>query len=144
MKKPFASKFWFVPVLIGIIAISTTFPNSIDPFKLRKNTLYIFTGSDWCSNCHHLNKKVINNKLFQDFKSQNNFEIVELDFPQRARQSDSVANINKYLADRLNFTGEFPSLVYIGKDTNSLHYFPYQKESVLDFIEKMQSIISND
>ena len=77
--------------------------------KENKSILIDFTGSDWCGWCIKLKKEVFSQKEFTKEASKH-FVLVELDFPQKSKQTKEEKATNKALAKKYKIAG-FPSIV---------------------------------
>lgn len=76
----------------------------------NKNIAVYFCGSDWCSVCHKFRRETLSIPEI-DSLLHGDFVYYEADFPQKAKQSESLVAANEFLAERLNPAGEFPVLV---------------------------------
>ncbi len=77
--------------------------------KSNKAMLVIFTGSDWCPPCKALHKNIFAKKDFVK-GAEKNFVIVELDFPQKKKQSDAIKKQNKELLKKYK-VGGYPTVL---------------------------------
>lgn len=103
-----------------------------------KFQLIIFEGSDWCSNCRHLERNVISDSMFQSFIKQHHIELVIVDFPQRKKQDETTKKLNKEMAGKYQFDGSFPTIVLSRKDTSlyrRIHYSQKSKTTIMEEIE---------
>ncbi len=76
----------------------------------NKGILIEFTGSDWCPPCMALKKNVMSQEDFIK-KAQEKFVLLELDYPQKRKQSDEVKKMNQKLATAYQIEG-FPTVVF--------------------------------
>jgi thioredoxin-related protein len=65
----------------------------------NKHVLLDFTGSDWCGPCIQLRKQVFSRPEFSSY-AQKNLILVEVDYPQRKKQSTELKKQNEKLAKR--------------------------------------------
>jgi thioredoxin-related protein len=79
----------------------------------NKSILLKFSGSDWCIPCIKLQKKVIDDPIFQEYISKN-LVYVEADFPRKkGKLSADIITRNKELAGIYNKQGVFPKMVLL-------------------------------
>ena len=79
----------------------------------NKNILLKFSGSDWCIPCIKLQKKVIDDPIFQEYISKN-LVYIEADFPRKkGKLSADIITRNKELAGIYNKQGVFPKMVLL-------------------------------
>lgn len=84
----------------------------------RKTILLNFTGSDWCPLCRKFKKDVLDKPEFVDF-ARTNLVLVEVDFPQRKRQSKEQARTNDALLAQFAI-GIYPTFVLLSADGTEL------------------------
>ena len=70
---------WFVPHLPSEICWSKALEKA---GKSGQPVLVDFTGSDWCPGCIYLRKNIFDTDAFAKYAEDNNFVLVELDFPR--------------------------------------------------------------
>ena len=84
----------------------------------RKHLLLDFTGSDWCGWCIKMKRETLSKKAFLEYAAKN-LVLVELDFPERKRQSEAVRKANE--AHRVHFKVEsYPTLILLDPDGKEL------------------------
>ena len=84
----------FFPVL-GVLSLASAVVCSASPVwetdwskalekagKSGQPVLVDFTGSDWCPGCIYLRKNIFDTDAFAKYAGENNFMLVELDFPR--------------------------------------------------------------
>jgi hypothetical protein len=96
--------------------------------------LYIFEGSDWCSNCARLEKKILTNEDFLREVHLLNIKLERIDFPQRTRLSPEIKKYNESIAERFGFNGMFPTLIIARMDTEQYLPIEYHNESVHEML----------
>ncbi len=79
----------------------------------KKAILVDFTGSDWCGWCIRLKKEVFDQKEFADVTKD--FVLVELDYPQKKKQTPEVKAKNKVWAEKFAIEG-FPTIMLLSAD----------------------------
>ncbi len=72
--------------------------------KENKPLLLFFTGSDWCGWCIKLQKDVLKKDEFFIWATQNVI-LVELDFPRKTPQDESIKMQNQQLAQTFGIQG---------------------------------------
>ena len=72
--------------------------------KENKPLLLFFTGSDWCGWCIKLQKDVLKKDEFFIWATQNVI-LVELDFPKRTPQDETIKMQNQQLAQTFGIQG---------------------------------------
>ena len=78
--------------------------------KEDKKVLLFFTGSDWCGWCIKLQKEVFNTAKFKNWSED--IILLELDFPRRTAQSDTLKAQNAQLKNMFQVRG-YPSVYFI-------------------------------
>ncbi|KGO78853.1 thioredoxin family protein [Flavobacterium beibuense] len=82
----------------------------------NKNILLVFSGSDWCSRCIELERKVWQSEEFKT-EADKNWILLRADFLQKKGESEPV-DINDpkiILTERYNRNGFFPYIVLLDK-----------------------------
>ena len=74
----------------------------------KKPMLFFFTGSDWCGWCIRLQKEVFHKSEFAKWASENVI-LVELDFPRRTPQDESIRTQNQNLQQMFDVKG-YPTI----------------------------------
>lgn len=74
----------------------------------KKPMLFFFTGSDWCGWCIRLQKEVFHKPEFAKWASENVI-LVELDFPRRTPQEESLRAQNQNLQQMFDVKG-YPTI----------------------------------
>lgn len=135
-----------LPLLLSAAAFAqtshwlTAFPAALKEAKAQKKLVLVnFTGSDWCPWCQKLDKEVFSTPDFQQYAKEH-LVLLEIDFPQRKRQSEGLKQQNKELADRYHIEG-FPTIVLLdgdGQEVASLGYMPGGPKPFLDKVEQFR------
>jgi thioredoxin-related protein len=84
-----------------------------------------FTGSDWCHWCQVLKKEVFDKKEFKIW-AKTHLVLLELDFPQKKKQSTFVRQQNEDIAKKFKVDG-YPTLYFIRHDGKILGRTGYLK-----------------
>jgi protein disulfide-isomerase len=79
----------------------------------NKRVLVDFTGSDWCGPCIQLHKRVFSRPEFMEY-AEKNLVLVEIDYPQRKKQSATLVKQNERLAKQYGIEEKgYPTLVLL-------------------------------
>ena len=101
----------------------------------NKRVLLDFTGSDWCGPCIQLNKRAFSRPEFISY-AEKNLVLVEIDYPQRKKQSPALVKQNERLAKQYGIEEKgYPTLVLLdpaGKIVRELS--GYDGETAADLI----------
>jgi thioredoxin-related protein len=131
----------FTSLNILSIEWETNFKDAQQKAKAQnKLILMIFEGSDWCSSCMKLKKRIIKTKEFENY-IQNKYIPVKLDFPRKRknRLTKKQKEHNKKLASIYNNQGYFPLIVITNKNGDKITEIGYEKVSPTDYIDKIES-----
>jgi thioredoxin-related protein len=132
-------------LLVGFLATAqpgfaagweTDYAKALETAKREnKRVLVDFTGSDWCGPCIQLNKRVFSRPEFIEYAGKN-LVLVEIDYPQRKKQSDTLVKQNERLAQQYRIEEKgYPTLVLLdpaGKIVRELQ--GYDGETPADII----------
>ncbi len=108
--------------------------------KENKSIFMVFSGSDWCANCIRFDKQIMQDTAFKNFLN-NNLLFLNVDFPQRIKQSFPLKKQNEVLAEKYNPDGIFPTLILLSSDKKATTIL-YQQESVPQFIDKIKKALT--
>ncbi len=98
-----------------------------------------FTGSDWCSACKAIKKKVLTSAEFAAY-AKTALVLVEVDFPMNHPQPDALKAANKTLSDRFKIDG-YPTLVVTDADGKELwREEGYDDETPAQYVAKLKAI----
>lgn len=101
----------------------------------NKRVLLDFTGSDWCGPCIQLQKRAFSRPEFIDY-AEKNLILVEIDYPQRKKQSPDLVKQNERLAQQYGIEEKgYPTLVLLdpaGKIVREMN--GYDGENAADII----------
>lgn len=96
-------------------------------------TLFVFTGSDWCSNCKIFEKKVLMDSSFNSTLQANQIDLKKIDFPQRKKLNPIEVQYNDSIATVLKFEGSFPGIYIYNHSNNKTYHIQYLNEDASDF-----------
>ena len=114
----------------------TDYDKALEKAKAQnKRVLLDFTGSDWCGPCIQLRKEVFSRPEFGAYAAKN-LILVEIDYPQRKKQSAELKKQNEKLSQQYGIDQKgFPTLVVLDPAGKVLREFTgYDGESVAQLI----------
>jgi protein disulfide-isomerase len=122
--------------LLSAAGWPTDYARALEQAKAEnKRVLLDFTGSDWCGPCIQLNKRAFSRPEFISY-AEKNLILVELDYPQRKKQSPALVKQNERLAKQYGIEEKgYPTLVLLdpaGKIVRELS--GYDGENAADII----------
>ncbi len=83
-----------------------------------KNVFVIFTGSDWCGPCIQLKRSVLSTEEFASYADEN-FVLVELDFPRNKKLPAAQQAANRKYSDQYKVRG-FPTILVLSPEGKEL------------------------
>jgi protein disulfide-isomerase len=106
--------FLAAPALLSAADWQTDYDKALQTARAEnKRVLLDFTGSDWCGPCIQLKQRVFSRPEFISY-AEKNLVLVEIDYPQRKKQSDSLVKQNERLAKQYGTEEKgFPTLVLL-------------------------------
>jgi len=104
----------------------------------KKAILVDFTGSDWCGWCIRLKKEVFDQKEFA--AATKDFVLVELDYPQRKKQSDEVKAKNKALSEKFGIEG-FPTILLLDAEGAPFAQTGYQEGGPVKYLAHLAELV---
>jgi protein disulfide-isomerase len=101
----------------------------------NKRVLLDFTGSDWCGPCIELRKRVLSRPEFGAYADKN-LVLVEIDYPQRKKQSEELKKQNEKLSTQYGIDEKgFPTIMLLDPSGKVLREFTgYDGETTAGFI----------
>lgn len=135
----------FYLVVIAFIATSallsaadwqTDYDQALQKAKAEnKRVLLDFTGSDWCGPCIQLKQRAFSRPEFISY-AETNLVLVEVDYPQRKKQSESLLKQNERLAKEYGIDEKgFPTLVLLDPNGKIVREMSgYDGENAADII----------
>lgn len=82
--------------------------------KEKKPMLLFFTGSDWCGWCIRLQKEVLQTPEFEKWAKEN-VVLVELDFPRRTAQDETIKAQNYQMQNMFQVRG-YPTIWFVSPE----------------------------
>jgi phage shock protein E len=84
----------------------------------HKSVLLFFHGSDWCPPCIEMQRQVINSPAFAQY-ARRALVLVDVDFPEKLKQTDELRRANLALKAKFNLSLEssegFPTIVLLNQ-----------------------------
>ena len=105
----------------------------------KKMVLLDFTGSDWCGWCIKLHKEVFSMPEFAEY-AKKNLVLVEVDFPNKKKQSAELKKANDALQKKYSIEG-YPTIIVLngeGKKIGKLGYMPGGPKAFIAELEKVK------
>jgi thioredoxin-related protein len=101
----------------------------------NKRVLLDFTGSDWCGPCIELRKRVLSRPDFSAYADKN-LVLVEIDYPQRKKQSEELKKQNEKLSTQYGIDEKgFPTIMLLDPSGKVLREFTgYDGDTTAGFI----------
>lgn len=103
-----------------------------------KMVLLDFTGSDWCGWCKRLTKEIFQTPEFTEY-AKKNLELVEVDFPQRKKQTAELKRANEALQSQFQVRG-YPTLIILNSAGKKIGELGYQEGGPKPFIAQLEKI----
>ncbi len=117
----------------------TDLPKAQAQAKTEKKLVMLdFTGSDWCGWCIKLNKEVFNTPEFNEY-AKKNLVPVEVDFPNRKKQSAELKKANEALQKKYGVRG-YPTIVVLNGDGKKVGELNYMKGGPKAFIAELEKL----
>ena len=107
-----------------------------------KAVLYVFEGSDWCTNCARLEKNVLADASFLDQINLLDIRIERIDFPQRKNLPEEIREHNIQVAEKYAFDGIYPGLVIARTDSDRYLRIRYINETVDEMLVLIRENLS--
>jgi thioredoxin-related protein len=114
---------------------------STNAAKAGRYILVDFTGSDWCGWCIKLQKEVFSQPEFKTFADAN-LVCVEIDFPNKKKQSQTLKDQNKALAKQYGIRG-YPSIIILSPKGETVAKTGYRRGGAQAYVTHLQEIIDN-
>jgi thioredoxin-related protein len=114
----------------------TDYAKALETAKRENKRVFLdFTGSDWCGPCIQLHKRAFSRPEFINY-AEKNLVLVEIDYPQRKKQSPALVKQNERLARQYGIEEKgYPTLVLLdpsGKIVREMN--GYDGENAADII----------
>ncbi|MDG1849181.1 MAG: thioredoxin family protein [Flavobacteriales bacterium] len=119
-------KLWFTDVDKALMASKNT----------GKSIFVFFTGKDWCSWCHKLDRQILVQEDFINYAKEN-LVLLELDFPKKKR----VLPLKQIELARKFQIRSYPTVILMDAYKNEIGRTGYEAMSPLQYTEHIHSII---
>ena len=107
----------------------------------KKAILVDFTGSDWCGWCIRLKKEVFDQKEFAAVTKD--FVLVELDYPQKKKQSAAEKAKNKAWAEKFAIEG-FPTILLMDSNGEPFAQTGYQAGGPVKYLAHLADLLKDN
>ena len=136
----------FVFIFLGMAIASadeiwmTDFKAALDKAKSKEKPLLVdFTGSDWCGWCIKLDNEVFSKDAFKKF-AKAELVLVEIDFPNRKKQSEALKGQNEKLAQKYGIRG-FPTILLLSPDGEVIAKTGYQAGGPEAYVQHLKDLL---
>lgn len=103
----------------------------------RPYSLLVFEGSDWCSNCKRLERRVLSDTAFAAFLQTQQIQLQRIDFPQQKKLSAATMRYNDSIASSFAFDGVYPAVFLVSPEGRQRIF--YGNQSAAEFIALLKS-----
>ncbi|MCM8526181.1 MAG: thioredoxin family protein, partial [Lentisphaeraceae bacterium] len=107
----------------------------------KKDIFVYFTGSDWCSYCRVLHKKVFDKDNFL-VNLQKEYVLLKIDFPQSKPLPEAEQERNEQLSEDYSIEG-FPTVLLMDKDGRTFAKTGFRDEGPAEYTKHLKSIAKN-
>ena len=104
----------------------------------KKDMILDFTGSDWCGWCIRLNEEVFSKDAFKTYAAEN-FVLVELDFPNKKKQSAQLKAQNQKLKEQFGIRG-YPSIYLTDAAGRPYAKTGYQRGGAENYVKHLETL----
>jgi len=137
-----------VALCLSVLSLSaadawlTDLDEGIKVAKAEKKAILVdFTGSDWCGWCIRLKKEVFDKKEFA--AATKDFVLVELDYPQKKKQSAEVKAKNKALSEKFGIEG-FPTIMLLDANGEPFAQTGYQAGGPAKYLAHLAELMKDN
>lgn len=126
----------FASATLAVAGWETDYAKALAAAKAQnKQVLLDFTGSDWCGPCIEFKKQVFSKADFSAYADKN-LILVEIDYPQRKKQSPELKKQNEKLSKQYGIDDKgFPTIVLLDANGKMIREFTgYEGETTKDII----------
>jgi len=110
----------------------------------NKSIMIVFSGSDWCIPCMHLEKEILNKPGFESF-AKKKLVMLNADFPLKKKNKKSISKTqqkyNEKLFEKYNPQGIFPLVVLLDHKGNVIDKTGYKKMTPTQYANYINSLI---
>ncbi len=137
-----------VALCLSVVSLSaadgwlTDLDEGIKVAKAEKKAILVdFTGSDWCGWCIRLKKEVFDQKEFA--AASKDFVLVELDYPQKKKQSPEEKAKNKALSEKFAIEG-FPTIMLLDSAGEPFAQTGYEAGGPVKYLAHLKELLKNN
>lgn len=107
----------------------------------NKPILINFTGTDWCGWCIKIEKEIFSKEEFKAYAKEN-LILMEVDFPEKKKQSDEVKAQNKVLDKEFKIEG-YPTIFLIDSEGKKLSEdIGYREGGAQAYVDHLKELLS--
>ncbi|MFM2199777.1 MAG: hypothetical protein RLZZ505_3209 [Verrucomicrobiota bacterium] len=107
----------------------------------NKPILINFTGTDWCGWCIRIEKEVFSKDEFKAYAKEN-LVLMEVDFPEKKKQTDEVKAQNKALDKEFKIEG-YPTIFLIDSEGKKLSEdIGYREGGAQAYVDHLKELLS--
>jgi protein disulfide-isomerase len=104
----------------------------------KKMVMMDFTGSDWCGWCIKLDKEVFSTPEFAEY-AKKNLVLVEVDFPNKKKQSAELKKANDALQKKYKIEG-YPTIIVLNGEGKNIGELGYMKGGPKAFTAELEKL----
>jgi protein disulfide-isomerase len=107
----------------------------------NKPILINFTGTDWCGWCIRIEKEVFSKDEFKAYAKEN-LVLMEVDFPEKKKQTDEVKAQNKALDKEFKIEG-YPTIFLIDSEGKKLSEdIGYREGGAQAYVDHLKELLA--
>lgn len=107
----------------------------------NKPILINFTGTDWCGWCIKIEKEIFSKDEFKAYAKEN-LILMEVDFPEKKKQTDEVKAQNKKLDKEFKIEG-YPTIFLIDAEGKKLSEdIGYREGGAQAYVDHLKELLS--
>jgi len=110
----------------------------------NKTIMIVFSGSDWCIPCMHLEKEILNKPDFESF-AKKKLVMLNADFPLKNKNKKLISKLeqknNAILFKKYNLKGIFPLVVLLNSNGKFIADTGYKKMTPIQYANYINSLI---
>lgn len=107
----------------------------------NKPILINFTGTDWCGWCIKIEKEIFSKDEFKAYAKEN-LILMEVDFPEKKKQSDEVKAQNKKLDEEFKIEG-YPTIFLLDAEGKKLSEdIGYREGGAKAYVDHLKELLA--
>lgn len=108
----------------------------------NKPILINFTGTDWCGWCIKIEKEIFSKDEFKAYAKEN-LVLMEVDFPEKKKQTEEVKAQNKKLDKEFKIEG-YPTIFLIDSEGKKLSEdIGYREGGAQAYVDHLKELLNN-